>query len=66
MAKGTIKKIIFDKGFGFITDGEKDVFFHRSSVEGCKFEDLYEGDKVDFNEEQGPKGPNATNVTKED
>ena len=63
MAEGTIKKLT-DKGFGFIkTGGDKDLFFHSSSVQGVSFEDLREGQKVSFTEGQGPKGPRAENVT---
>ena len=62
MAEGTIKRIT-DRGFGFIDVGsEKDLFFHSSSVEGCSFDDLREGQKVSFNEAQGQKGPCAENV----
>ena len=62
MAEGSIKKLT-DKGFGFIkTGGEKDLFFHSSSVQGVSFEDLQEGQKVSFTEGQGPKGPRAENV----
>jgi CspA family cold shock protein len=62
MAEGTIKRIT-DKGFGFIdVGGDKDLFFHSSSVEGCSFDDLREGQKVSFNEAQGQKGPCAENV----
>jgi CspA family cold shock protein len=62
MAEGTIKRIT-DKGFGFIDVGsDKDLFFHSSGVEGCSFEDLREGQKVSFNEGEGPKGPRAENV----
>ena len=61
MPQGTIKKLIADKGFGFIaTDGE-DLFFHRSAVEG-EFDDLREGDSVEYTSGQGPKGPCAENV----
>lgn len=62
MAEGTIKRIT-DKGFGFIDVGKsKDLFFHSSSVEGCGFDDLREGQRVSFNEVQGQKGPCAENV----
>lgn len=62
MAEGTIKRIT-DKGFGFIDVGsDKDLFFHSSSVEGCSFDDLREGQKVSFNEGRGQKGPCAENV----
>ncbi len=62
MAEGTIKRIT-DKGFGFIeTDGDKDMFFHSSNVEGGGFDSLQEGQRVSYNVGQGPKGPRAENV----
>ena len=62
MAEGTIKKLT-DKGFGFIKTGkDKDLFFHASNVEGVDFSELREGQKVSYNEGQGPKGPRAENV----
>jgi CspA family cold shock protein len=62
MAEGTIKRLT-DKGFGFIDrGGGKDLFFHMSAVEGARFEDLKEGQRVSFTEGQGPKGPRAENV----
>lgn len=62
MAEGTIKRLT-DKGFGFIdTGGDKDLFFHSSSVEGVRYEELNEGQRVSFNEGRGPKGPRAENV----
>lgn len=62
MAEGTIKKVT-DKGFGFIDTGTgKDMFFHMSNLEGVRFDDLYEGQKVSFTEGEGPKGPRAENV----
>lgn len=62
MAEGKIKRLT-DKGFGFIDiGGGKDLFFHRSAVEGARFEDLHEGQRVAFTEGQGPKGPRAENV----
>lgn len=64
--QGTIKKLITDKGFGFISQesGDKDVFFHRDKLEGVSFEDLREGDAVTFEVEQAAKGPAAVNVKK--
>ncbi len=62
MAQGTIKKLIADKGFGFIKGDNGELFFHRSSVEGANFEDLREGQTVEFQEGQGPKGPRAEGV----
>jgi CspA family cold shock protein len=62
MAEGTIKKLT-NKGFGFIsTGGEKDLFFHSSSLQDVSFEDLREGQKVSYTEGRGPKGPCAENV----
>ena len=62
MPEGTIKRLT-DKGFGFISnEAGNDFFFHMSSVEGIRFEELREGQKVSFNEGRGPKGPRAENV----
>jgi cold shock protein len=62
MAEGTIKRLT-DKGFGFISnESGSDLFFHMSAVEGARFEELREGQKVSFNESRGPKGPRAENV----
>jgi cold shock protein len=60
---GKIKTILRDKGFGFISveDGN-DVFFHRSGLDGIEFEALTEGSDVEFDMEQGPKGPRAANI----
>ena len=61
MPQGKIKKLT-DKGFGFI-DGERgDLFFHSSSVEGTTFEELQEGQTVEYEVGHGPKGPCAENV----
>lgn len=62
MAQGTIKKLISDKGFGFISTEGDDLFFHRSGVVDGNFEDLREGDSVEYTKGQGPKGPCAENV----
>ncbi len=61
---GTIKKVVEDKGFGFISvDGEdKDLFFHRNSLADLTLEELKPGDKVTFDTEDSPKGKNAINV----
>ncbi len=62
MAEGTIKKVT-DKGYGFIETGDgKDMFFHMSNLDGVRFDDLYEGQRVSFTEGEGPKGPRAENV----
>src|SRR5258705_3910994 len=61
---GTVKWFNGDKGFGFIErEGGKDVFVHFSAIQGDGFRNLTEGQKVEFTVEQGPKGPQATNVT---
>ena len=66
--KGTIKKLITEKGFGFISydDSDKDLFFHSNELKNVQFNDLKEGDKVTFEVGESPKGPNATNVSKEE
>ena len=62
MAEGTIKRLT-DKGFGFIDTGtNQDMFFHHSSVEGVAFDDLREGQQVEYTPGEGPKGPRAENV----
>ena len=64
MATGTIRKIVADRGFGFITgeDG-KDYFFHRDGLDSSiDFDRLIGGERVDFQIEQSPKGPRATQV----
>ena len=62
MTEGTIKKLT-DKGYGFIenTSG-KDMFFHMSNLEGVQFDELQEGQRVEYTEGVGPKGPRAENV----
>ena len=62
MSEGTIKRVT-DKGFGFIDTGKgTDLFFHMSAIEGARFEDLQQGQRVSYDEGQGPKGPRAENV----
>ena len=64
MQRGTIKKIVADKGFGFIAAEQrgKELFFHISSVRDVTFESLQEGQPVEFESEVGDKGPRATIV----
>ncbi len=63
MSQGTIKKLISGKGFGFIEGEGGELFFHHSSVQDTAFEDLHEGQKVQYTEGRGPKGPRAEDVT---
>ncbi len=61
--KGEIKKLIRDRGFGFIrAEDGNEVFFHHSSLEGIEYDSLEEGSKVEFSVERGPKGERATNM----
>lgn len=63
MKQGTVKWFNEEKGFGFITvEGEKDVFVHFSSIQKEGFKTLKEGDKVEFEVEDGARGPQAANV----
>ncbi|MBQ0754142.1 MAG: cold-shock protein [Gammaproteobacteria bacterium] len=66
MATGTVKWFNESKGFGFITqdDGGADVFVHFSAITGSGFKTLAEGDKVSYEVQQGPKGPQSANVAK--
>ena len=62
VANGTIKRLVRDRGFGFIRDdGGQEWFFHRSSVSGS-FDQLNEGQRVSFDEEPSQKGPRAGNI----
>lgn len=65
MITGTVKWFNDSKGFGFLSpdDGSKDVFVHFSAIVGGGFRSLVEGQAVTFEVEQGPKGPQATQVT---
>jgi CspA family cold shock protein len=64
MAKGTIKRLILDRGFGFIQTAEdEDLFFHRNDIEGVEFASLREGQEVEFEMGQGRGGrPQAEKV----
>lgn len=64
--KGTIKTIIAEKHFGFITPdgGSKDLFFHETGLSGIQFSELKPGDAVNFEEEQSEKGPRAMSITR--
>ena len=64
MATGTVKWFNDSKGYGFITpdDGAKDLFVHFSNIAGDGFKSLSEGSRVEFEQREGQKGPEATNV----
>ena len=64
MAQGTVKWFNDDKGFGFIeqASGGPDVFVHHTAIQGTGFKSLKEGQAVEFDVTQGPKGPQAENV----
>jgi CspA family cold shock protein len=64
VAQGTVKWFNDSKGFGFISldDGSKDVFVHHTAIQGDGFKTLAEGQRVEFDEVQGQKGPAAENV----
>lgn len=63
MHKGKIKKLIRDRGFGFISDTDgREVFFHQNSLIEGKFDALTEDQQLEFEVEDSPKGPRAINV----
>ena len=64
MATGTIKKVISDRGFGFIAaEDAKEYFFHRDGLDSSlNFDRLIGGERVEFDVEQSPKGPRANHV----
>ena len=64
MASGTVKWFSEQKGYGFITpdDGAKDLFVHHSNIMGEGFKTLQDGQKVEYEEGEGRKGPEAQNV----
>jgi CspA family cold shock protein len=64
MATGTVKWFNDAKGFGFITpdDGSKDLFAHHTEIQGSGFKSLKEGQKVEYEPQQGPKGPAAGKI----
>ena len=65
MATGTVKWFNETKGYGFIQpdDGSADVFAHFSAINSSGYRSLDEGDQVEYDVEQGPKGPQASNIT---
>jgi CspA family cold shock protein len=64
MAEGTVKWFNATKGYGFVTpdDGTPDVFVHFSAIDGSGYRELIEGERVEFEQTQGQKGPQATKV----
>lgn len=64
MATGTVKWFNAEKGYGFITpeDGGKDLFVHYSAIQGDGYKSLNEGQKVEYDQASGQKGPQAANV----
>ncbi len=65
MTQGTVKWFNAEKGFGFIeVEGQDDVFVHFSAIQGEGFKSLEEGQTVNFDIEQGQRGPQAANVQK--
>ncbi|MEQ8791137.1 MAG: cold shock domain-containing protein [Pirellulaceae bacterium] len=62
MPQGKIKKLVADKGFGFIEGERGDIFFHCSVVKEGDFNMLQEGQRVEYTEGRGPKGPRAEDV----
>ena len=64
MATGVVKWFSDEKGFGFITpdEGSKDLFVHHTSIQADGYRSLAEGSRVEYESEQGDKGPKAVNV----
>lgn len=62
MPEGKIKKLLSDKGFGFIEGDRDDLFFHHSEVQGLRIEELREGQTVEYEIGEGRKGPCAVSV----
>jgi len=63
MPRGVIRRLISDRGFGFIkSDDGQDLFFHYSELQGVTFDSLREGQSVEFEKGEGPKGLKAVNI----
>jgi CspA family cold shock protein len=63
MPEGKIKKLVADRGFGFVEGGERgELFFHHSELQGASIEELQEGQTLEYEVGEGQKGPCATNV----
>ena len=65
MSKGTVKRIMRERGFGFIlAEDGREIFFHRSELQSVDFDELGEGDHLEFTVVKGEKGPQATDIKK--
>jgi len=63
MHTGKVKKLVRERGFGFISDTDgSEVFFHKNNLVGVEFDALNENDELEFEVEKSPKGPSAINV----
>jgi len=62
MPQGKVKRLVADRGFGFVEGDRDDVFFHHTDVTGVRFEELQEGQTLEYEVGKGPKGPRAVNV----
>ncbi|MCU0308383.1 MAG: cold-shock protein [Thermoleophilia bacterium] len=64
MPEGTVKWFSSEKGYGFITpaDGSRDLFVHFSAIQGSGYRNLEDGQRVSYETQEGPKGPQAVNV----
>ena len=62
MPQGTIKKLIANRGFGFIEGERGEIFFHHSALQGKTIEELSQGQQVEYEEGDSSKGPRAENV----
>jgi CspA family cold shock protein len=65
MHKGTVKRIMRERGFGFIlAEDGREIFFHRSELQNVDFNELKEGDHLEFSVTKGNKGPQASDIKK--
>lgn len=65
MSKGTVKRIMRERGFGFIlAEDGREIFFHRSELQDVDFDKLEEGDHLEFTVTKGNKGPQAVDIKK--
>lgn len=62
MPRGTVKKLVAEKGFGFIAGERGDLFFHHSELQGVSIEELHEGQELEYAAGQGKKGPCAVSI----